>query len=232
MTLRRLALIAVLAAVPGLAQAAQSAGQGVGESTDAVAAAVRQAAQALAPSGASVSLGPVTGAQYMQACTTPLAIGMSGNAPYEQAAVRCAAPSWTLYVTVTVAQSEAVVVAARPLTAGQTLTQDDLKLATLPVQQFAGRQIYFDPAQLFGAQADMSLAAGQPLTSDAVQAPVMVKAGQTVAVNVVSGGVQLSLDATAEQTGRIGDTILLTNPSTGRRFTAQVTAAGVELVLQ
>jgi len=44
--------------------------------------------------------------------------------------------------------------------------------------------------------------------------------------------VELSMDATAEQTGRIGDTILLTNPSTGRRFSAEVTASGVQLVLQ
>lgn len=217
-------LAAVLALLPGFAWAGESAGD--------VTAAVQQAAQSLAPPGASISLGPVAGAQYMQSCGTKLAVSMSGNAPYEQAAVRCAAPSWTLYVTVTVAQSENVVVAARPVSAGHALTADDLRLASLPVQQFAGRQVYFDPAQLIGAQADMSLAAGMPITDDAVQAPVVVKAGQTVTVDVVSGGVQLSLDATAEQTGRIGDTILLTNPSTGRRFSAQVTAGGVELVLQ
>ncbi len=46
----------------------------------------------------------------MQACTAPLAVNISGVAPYEQAAVHCPAPGWTLYVSVTVAQSEAVVV--------------------------------------------------------------------------------------------------------------------------
>lgn len=203
-----------------------------GESPDDVSKAVRQAAQALAPAGADISLGPVSGARYMQPCTTPLSVRMSGNAPYEQARVQCAAPRWTLYVSVTVAQTENIVVAARPLTPGQPLTADDLKLQRLPVQQFAGREVYFDPAQLIGAVPDMSLATGMAVTSTSVQAPVMVKAGQTVAVNVISGGVQLSIDATAAQTGRIGDTILLTNPGTGRRFSAQVTANGVELVLQ
>ena len=224
MNLRRTLLAVCCALSPGLAMA--------GESTADVTAAVRQAAQALAPPGAGISLGPVAGAQYMQPCGTGLSVSMSGNAPYEQAAVRCPAPDWTLYITVTVAQSENVVVAARPVTAGHAFTADDLSLVALPVQQFAGRQVYFDPAQLIGSQADMSLATGMPITSDAVQAPVVVKAGQTVTVNVVSGGVELSLDATAEQTGRIGDTILLTNPSTGRRFSAQVTAGGVELILQ
>ena len=220
-----LALAAWLAAVPGFALAN-------GESMDDVAAAVRQAAIAVMPPGASLSLGPLTGARAMQGCAAPLTVTLSGTAPYEQAAVHCAAPGWTLYVSVTIAQSESIVVAARPLAAGQPLTAADLRLAALPVAQFAGRQVYFDPAQLIGATTDMSLAAGMPLTADTVQAPIMVKAGQTVAVNVRSGGVQLTLDATAQQTGRIGDTILLTNPGTGRRFTAQVTAAGVELVLQ
>lgn len=224
MSPRRIALAAALTILPGTAWA--------GEAADAVTTAVRQAALALAPPGAAISLGPAAGARYMQPCQGPLAVSMSGNAPYEQAAVRCPAPNWTLYVTVTVAQSETVVVAARPLTAGHALTADDLKLASLPVQQFAGRQVYYDPAQLIGAEPEMALATGMPVTAESVQAPVVVKAGQTVTVNVVSGGVELSLDATAEQTGRIGDTILLTNPATGRRFTAQVTAGGIELVLQ
>jgi flagella basal body P-ring formation protein FlgA len=219
----------LLAAWPSLAGAGFA---WAGQNVDEVSAAVRQAAQALAPAGAAISLGPVTGAQYMQSCTQPLTVAMSGNAPYEQAAVHCLAPAWVLYVTVTVAQSEAVVVAARPLNPGQPLTADDLKLATLPVQRFAGRQVYFDPAQLIGAEPDMALATGMPITADSVQAPVMVKAGQTVTVNVRSGAVELSLDATALQTGRIGDTILLTNPGSGRRFSAQVTAGGVELILQ
>jgi flagella basal body P-ring formation protein FlgA len=220
----RLCLLCGLALLPAAAMAA--------ENPDEVASAVRQAATALAPAGADISLGPVAGANVMPACTAPLSVSLGGNAPYEQATVRCPSPGWTLYVTVTVAQRENIVVAARPITAGQTLGPDDLKLAELPVQQFAGRQVYFDPAQLIGAQADFSLATGVPLTTDAVQAPIMVKAGQTVTVNVTSGGVEISLDATAEQTGRIGDTILLTNPSTGRRFSAQVTAGGVQLILQ
>jgi flagella basal body P-ring formation protein FlgA len=203
-----------------------------GETPDAVAAAVQQAAQALAPPDSTLSLGPVSGAQYMQSCTAPLAVTMSGAAPYEQALVHCPAPSWSLYVTVTVAQTEAVVVAARPVAAGAALAAADLMLSRLPVQQFAGRQVFFDPAQLIGATAQMSLASGMVLTQDDVQQPLLVKAGQTVAVQVISGGVLLSLDATADQSGRLGDTILFTNPVSGRRFTAQVTADGPQVRLQ
>ena len=197
----------------------------------ALAQAVRLAAQNLAPPGASISLGPTSGAAAMPACTAPLAITLSGMAPYEQAQVQCPAPDWTLYVTVTVAQSEAVVVAARPLTAGQTITPADLMIKTMPVQDFAGRPVFTDPAQISGASAVMSMAAGMIITQNAVQAPLVVASGQIVTVHVYSGGVMLAVDATADQPGRIGDTILLTNQGSGRRFTAQVTAQGVELRL-
>ncbi len=218
-------LAASLIAWPAPGQAA-----GMQDET-ALANAVRQAAQALAPPGATVSLGPVAGARAMPACAAPLAVTMSGVIPYEEAQVQCPSPSWTLYVAVTVAQSEAVVVTAKPVTAGQTITPEDLMVKTLPVQNFAGRQIFTDPAQVTGASAVMSMAAGMVVTQNAIQAPLVVKAGQVVTVHVYSGNVTLALDATANQPGRIGDTILLTNTASGRRFTAEVTAQGVELRL-
>jgi flagella basal body P-ring formation protein FlgA len=198
----------------------------------AVAAAVRQAALAIAPPGASISLGEVEGARVMPACAGPLAVTISGVVPYEQAAAHCLAPAWTLYVTVTVAQTQNVVVTARPLSAGQVLGPGDLMIASEPVARYAGRQVFYDPAQLLGGEALMSLPAGTILSADDIGEPVVVKAGQTVTVTVISGAVQVSIDAVADETGRIGDTILLTNPSSGRRFTATVTANGPVVQLQ
>ncbi|NNM56326.1 flagellar basal body P-ring formation chaperone FlgA [Acidocella sp.] len=223
--MRRLSAIlgALLLATPAVAAP---------QSPQAVAQAITQAAQAIAPPGASLTLGPVAGAQYMQACTLPLSVSISGTAPYEQAAAHCPSPAWTLYVTVTVAQTENVVIAARPIAAGQTLGRGDITLAREPVSLYAGRQVYYDPAQLLGASAIMSVSAGGILNPADIAEPVMVKSGQTVAVQVISGGVTLSLNAVATETGRIGDTILFTNPSSGRRFSAQITATGPVLNLQ
>jgi flagella basal body P-ring formation protein FlgA len=202
------------------------------QGADQVAAAIHQAALAIAPPDASISLGPVTGAATMQSCTVPLSVTISGMAPYEQAAAHCTAPAWTLYVTVTVAQSEAVVVAARPLTAGQAIGPGDVTLTREPVALYAGRQVFYDPSQLIGSQAVMSLAAGAIMVSQDIDEPVVVKAGQTVTVDVISGGVTISIDAMADETGRVGDTILLTNPTSGRRFSALVTATGPVVRLQ
>lgn len=201
------------------------------EDPQAVAKAVQQAAQSLVPAGAQLSVGTVSGAAYMPACTVPLNVTIGGVAPYEQATVQCNVPHWTLYVQVTVEQSEDVVVAAKPLTAGQTITPDDLMLRRLPVQNFSGRQVYTTPTQIVGDQVMMSLSAGMLITQNIIQSPLVVKAGQMVTVQVYSGTVMLSMDAVADQDGRIGDTIMLTNPSSGRRFTAEVTEQGIQLHL-
>ena len=191
-----------------------------------VTGAVLQAARQTAPDASSISLGPVQGAQFMQDCRGPLTVTITGVEPYEQAAAHCASPGWTLYVTVTVTATSMVVVTAKPVAAGQVLQPQDLTLTRELVASYAGRVVYDDPAGLIGTDALMSLPAGTILTSDAIQQPTIVQAGQTVSVDVQSGGVDISILATADQSGRIGDTILMTNRSSGKRFSALVTAGG------
>jgi flagella basal body P-ring formation protein FlgA len=191
-----------------------------------VAAAVRQAAAATAPADATITLGPVMGARYMRACTLPLEVMITGTEPYLQAAAHCRAPAWTLYVSVTIDAHMAVVVAGRPITAGQTLERDDLALREEPISLYAGRSVFYHPEDAVGATAVMSLPIGTILSGSNVQQPVVVQAGQSLTVNAESGGVDISITGTAEQSGRIGDTIIVTNPASGRRFPAVVTRSG------
>ena len=91
---------------------------------------------------------------------------------------------------------------------------------------FAGREVYHDAAALLGTTALMSLNPGTILTNSSVEEPVVVQAGQTVSVHVHSGGLDVTVNAVAQQTGRIGQTILMVNPSSGQHFSALVTATG------
>jgi flagella basal body P-ring formation protein FlgA len=211
------AIVALLAARPAVAAQQDPA---------AVAAAIRQAATATAPANASITLGPVIGARYMPACAFPLAVTITGTLPYAQAAAHCGAPSWTLYVTVTIDAHMAVVVAARPITAGQTLESDDLALKDEPTSLYAGRSVFYHPEDAIGSMAVMSLATGTILTESNVQQPVVVQAGQSITVDAESGGVDISITGTAEESGHVGQTIIVTNPSSGRRFPAVVTRSG------
>jgi flagellar basal body P-ring formation protein FlgA len=212
-------LAVILAALPAFAWATP-------ENPQTVAAAIRQAIAPALSSGSTASLGPVTGAQYMPACTGNLSVSITGIEPYEQAAVRCPSLNWTLYVTVTVAATEEVEVAARPIAAGQALSSGDVTLRREPVELFAGREVYHDADSLLGTTALMSLNPGTILTNSSVEEPVVVQAGQTVTVHVRNGSLDVTLNAVAQQTGRIGQTILMANPASGQHFSALVTATG------
>ncbi|MCB8874927.1 flagellar basal body P-ring formation chaperone FlgA [Acidisoma silvae] len=201
------------------------------EDPSAVTSAVRQAAAQTAPAQAAITLGPVAAAQYMPACTVPLSVTISGMEPYQQAAVHCAAPIWTLYVSVTVDSRMAIVVAAQPIAGGSAITPDDVTLQDEPLSLYAGRQVYRHIQDVTGAIAVLSLPRGAILTSTTVQQPVVVQAGQTIAVDVRSGAVDVTLEARAEQSGRIGDSIMVANPTTGKRFQATVTPNGAVVQL-
>jgi flagella basal body P-ring formation protein FlgA len=225
MRMARAVVLAMVAALSSAApiHAAQSATE---QDPGRVADAVRQAVAMTAPGDASITLGPVVGAKYMRACTTPITVTITGIAPYEQAAAHCGAPTWTLYVTVTIDARMAVVVAARPIAAGQTLESDDLALREEPISLYAGRSVYYHAEDAVGGTAVMSLPVGAILTESTVQQPTVVQAGQSITVDARSGGVDISITGTAEQSGRVGDTIIVANPSSGKHFPAVVTRSG------
>lgn len=197
----------------------------------AVADAVRQAVAATVPATAEITLGRVTGAQHMEACTQPLQITVTGQQPYLQAAAACPAPVWRLYVSVTVDAKMAVVVAARPIPAGQSIQDADLTLQDRPISLYAGRKVFYHPGDVTGSIATLTLSPGTIITGSAVQRPFIVQAGQIIMVDVLNGAVDLTLDARADQAGRLGDRIMVTNLSSGKHFQAELTASGAVVQL-
>ena len=57
-----------------------------------------------------------------------------------------------------------------------------------------------------------------------------VERGDLVAVEVKVGGAILDFEATAESSGRAGDSILIKNPDNGRSFQAKIQDKGHVLV--
>lgn len=197
----------------------------------AVAAAVRRAVASTVPATADITLGRVAGAQHMEACTEPLQVTVTGQQPYLQAAAACPAPVWRLYVSVTVDAKTAVVVAARPIPAGQSIEDADLALREEPLSLYAGRKVFYQPGDVTGTIAVLTLSPGTIITGSAVQRPFIVQAGQIIMVDVINGAVDLTLDARADQAGRLGDRIMVTNLSSSKHFQATLTASGAVVQL-
>ncbi len=163
------------------------------------------------PGKVSIVAGRLDPRTRLPACSRLEAYTPAGARPMgrTQVGVRCLSPqAWSVLVPVHVRVSGAYVSAARPLTAGQTLTGDDIltsqgELDALP----AG--IVTDPAGALGKTLRNSVAAGQPLRSEQLAAPLVIRQGQTVRVVsrgsgfAVSGEGQALNNAAAGQVARI-----------------------------
>jgi hypothetical protein len=69
-------------------------------------------------------------------------------------------------------------------------------------------------------------ATGEALRLSPAATPREVERGDPVRVEVASGGVLLGFEAAAETAGRVGESVLVKNPATGRRFRARVESKG------
>jgi flagella basal body P-ring formation protein FlgA len=81
-----------------------------------------------------------------------------------------------------------------------------------------------------GKQLVHAVGKGELLNLAMVQSPPAVLKGNSVRVEVRSGFASLRFSARAENSGAIGDTIVLTNPSGSRKFKAVVAAPGRVLI--
>lgn len=127
--------------------------------------------------------------------------------------VRCNAPNgWTIYVPVQISVVTDFLATAKPLSQGQVLTLADLltrsgDLAALP------SGILTEPSQAVGKTLRNSVAAGQPLRSDMLSAPLVIKQGQ--AVKLIAGGTGFSVtgDGIALGNAAEGQTIQIRTPN-------------------
>jgi flagella basal body P-ring formation protein FlgA len=121
------------------------------------------------------------------------------------------------------------VVAARDLPVGHTLEAGDLRVETQDAAPGAG-PFLADIAEAAGRIPRRSIPSGAPLRPELLDAPKEVRRGDTVQVEVIQGGAHLKLEAVAQTSGAIGETIRVENPTSKRLFRARVQAKGKVVV--
>lgn len=126
--------------------------------------------------------------------------------------VRCASPAWTIYVPVTVKVTGTYLITARALPPGHVLTAEDT-VATLGDLTQLPAGIAQDPAQVVGRSVAGSLAAGQPLRSDGLRAPVVIQQGQPVKLVSRGRGFEVTADGKALSQGLLGQVVQVRSPS-------------------
>lgn len=130
---------------------------------------------------------------------------------------------WTLYVPVKIAVMRQVLVADRPLTKGTVIKATDLSMQQLDVSQI--KQGYLtDPDEVIGRLCKQTVNAGNPITVESVQKPVVIRKGEQVMINALSSALKVTMSGVALEDGQMNDVIRVKNNSSKRVIEAQVVA--------
>lgn len=141
--------------------------------------------------------------------------------------VRCTGSKpWKIYVPVTLAVMESVVVSRRPLVRGQAVQTGDVALTEMDVSRL--HKAYFTRIEdVVGLRSKRSIAAGKTLHAGLLKRAKWVKRGNQVEIVAISGGLQVRMKGKALSDGGRGDSIRVKNLRSGRIITGTVADTGV-----
>ncbi len=179
---------------------------------------------------ARVEVTLVRGSRPIEACSGPVEVQTLDARTLNRIRLRAlcrpaegAAPLWQRDVLVRTTVSAQVLVTTRALRAGELLGDGDVTLAqrTLTVDDALG-----DAEAAIGQAPRRALRSGDVVRGSLLQAPVLVRRGDTVRIVAVREQVSVSMSGEALDEGRAGALIRVRNLGSGKVLRARVTAAG------
>ena len=157
-------------------------------------------------------------------------VGASAGAPsrpalWNGAVVYAGTRRFSIWAMVSVRVAGTRILAVADLRPGQPVS---------PAQLAAETREEFPSAAPFAQSVDrvaglwprLLIRAGSPIRTDQLEQPKEVMRGETVHVEVRNGAARLELDAVAEASGSVGESIPVLNPSSMKRFRARVEGKG------
>ena len=118
-----------------------------------------------------------------------------------------------------------IVVPSHDIARGETINEGDLTFVTVDGSALmSGVPTKMDEVK--GMQSRRMLVAGQPFRADDVRRPIVVTKGQTVTMQFLAPGVELTAMGRAMSEGGVGDTVTIQNPISYRMIAGTVVAPG------
>jgi flagella basal body P-ring formation protein FlgA len=171
------------------------------------------------PAPAGEVLFPASGLQRPPGGQTDAPVQWQGRVRYDG---NRSVPIWA---RVRLSVHGALAVAARDLAQGRRLEPDDLRLEerTWFPREPAG--VASIPAAA-GRRLRYAVKSGEKILPTALLDPPLVERGETVTLEVETGGARLAISAKAESAGRQGDLVAVRNPSSGKVVRGRVEEKG------
>lgn len=223
-TLAVCAVVALLGMAPQ-AQAVQTAESLI----DAARTAAEAAARAAGVKNSSAIVAKPDSRLRLDDCPAPLDARLASQTRLPgRAVVRVScpvAPGWSVHLPVQVEAAGNVLVAARPLPRGHRIEATDLQRQPAQLGTLGGQYLLSDSAAV-GQALKLSVRAGERLTPAMLQAPVLVRRGDPVMLQVRSDGFVIRSAGTAMGNGAAGERVSVQNPGTRRVVRGTVTGEG------
>lgn len=132
---------------------------------------------------------------------------------------------WSVYVPAQVTIFRYMPVANRNLERGEIVSRVDISSEVVNISQVRQGQLT-DAESIVGKEVQRPVAQGDTFRSAGLAAPLVVKRGDLVRIEIQAGAISVASQGTAMSHGRVGDRIRVRNSSSDRIVTAQVIAAG------
>lgn len=162
-------------------------------------------------------------------CEQPLNLSLNTNNPSGgnvTVYVQCEAKTpWSIYVPAQVNLYRQLWVASRPLKRGDIVTTVDLSQAVVNLSSIR-QGLVTQREHLLGQEVQRPIAKGDTFRASALGAPLVIKRGDLVMIELRSGAISVSAQGTAMANGRIGERIRIRNGQSDRIIHAEVVAAG------
>jgi len=122
-------------------------------------------------------------------------------------------------------ESARIVVPARDIMRGETISDSDLAIQNAPAGVTRG-DLATTMNDLSGMEARRFLHAGEPVRVSDVRHPILVVKGTTVTMIFAAPGIVLTAIGKAMSEGGMGETVTILNPISYRQISCTVTGAG------
>jgi len=144
--------------------------------------------------------------------------------------VRCdGVKPWKIYVSVSIAIKQQVLVSRHPIARGEELNAGNLKLEIRDTAKL--HKAYFtNTKQAAGFRAKRPIQAGKIISSNMLARRQLVRRGSEVQIISRHGSLQVRMKGKALSNGTKGERIRVRNKASGREITGEVISAGVILV--
>jgi flagella basal body P-ring formation protein FlgA len=158
-----------------------------------------------------------------QSTPSPVVASSTAKLPKPPQPVGAVSSEPPLPPTPTVTATRKALSINQTLPRGSHLTPAMLSWVEIPATSWAGHHLS-DMAAAQGAELTRDMRPGQVLSKNDIRPSVMVKKGQLVTIHIGEPGkMNISAQLQALQDGRIGETINLKNPESGRLLSGVVT---------